>query len=429
MSMTLDGTTLLRYAHIYRNRTSGGAEQYLKQLNDGLLARHSMTILQMHLVSDDAALSPSAMEVQVETRGQGQIIWIPVRLFHEERSVCSLPRRLRLLGLPRATVTATGQGAGSSTIRRALGNSCGHLRYSAMILSEGLADILEKYRVDFIAFHWFSYDVGTLVAHAVKHRIPYVMINHFDNSRFSEKRTLQWAEKAAALGGVSNRNVPSGLEGRYVNLSDAVDVGFFSPSQAKQVCRPEGFVVLLASRLVAGKGHADVLLAARDLLKIGVNLSVVFAGAVESESLEAELKKNATLWGMRDRVLFLGQLIPEELRDWYAASDVVVLPSSSEGLGRVLIEAQAMGKPVIAYDCGGMPEALIAHKTGFLVKTGDYAALGERVTHLLENPNERFVMGENGREFVLERFSVSSLIERHEQFYSNALTGRPSHSL
>jgi len=85
-----------------------------------------------------------------------------------------------------------------------------------------------------------------------------------------------------------------------------------------------------------------------------------------------------------------------------------------------------MGKPVIAYDCGGMPEAMLADKTGYLVKTGDYAALGERVTHLLENPGERFAMGKNGREFVQERFSVSSLLERHERFYSNALSGRPA---
>jgi glycosyltransferase involved in cell wall biosynthesis len=429
MSTTLDGITLLRYAHIYRNRTSGGAEQYLKQLNDGLLARHRMKILQMHLVNDDAALSPSAMEVEVETRGLGQIIWIPVRRYNEERSVRSLPRRVRLLALQRAAATATGQGAGSSTIRRALGNSCGHLRYSTMILSEGLADILEKYRVDLIALHWFSYDVGTLVSTAVKRRIPYAMINHFDNSRFSEKRTLRWVEQAAALGGVSNRNVPSGLEGHYVNLSDAVDVDFFSPSRSKQVRRPEGFVVLLPGRLVAGKGHADLLLAAKNLLETGVNLSVVFAGVVESVQLEAELKKKVTLWGMRDQVLFLGQLNPEALRDWYAASDVVVLPSSSEGLPRVLIEAQAMEKPVIAYNCGGMPEALFPYKTGFLVNRGDYAALGERVQHLLDNPTERFVMGKTGREFVLERFSVSSLIERHERFYCNALSGRPSHSL
>src|SRR5438128_2110208 len=95
MRTNLDGITLLRYAHIYRDRTSGGAEQYLRQLNDGLLARHRMTILQMHLVSGESACT--AVKVEVEPRGQGRIIWIPVCLHHEERSVRSLARRLRRL--------------------------------------------------------------------------------------------------------------------------------------------------------------------------------------------------------------------------------------------------------------------------------------------------------------------------------------------
>jgi glycosyltransferase involved in cell wall biosynthesis len=84
-----------------------------------------------------------------------------------------------------------------------------------------------------------------------------------------------------------------------------------------------------------------------------------------------------------------------------------------------------MEKPVIAYDSGGMPEALLANKTGFLVKTGNHAALAERIKDLLDNPAERFAMGKNGREFVLEQFSVPSLIGRHEQFYSKTLSGQP----
>jgi glycosyltransferase involved in cell wall biosynthesis len=330
------------------------------------------------------------------------------------------------VALSRSVAAGTDKGSVYAIIRNVFGNSCGHLRYSAMILSEGLADLLDEYRVDLISLHWLSYDVGTLVSNAVKRRTPYVIINHFDNSRLSAMRTLRWVRIAAAVGGVSDQNVPSLLKGRYVNLSDAVDVDFFSPSQAKPVCRPEGYMVLLPSRLAEGKGHGDLLCAVRSLLNTDVNLSVAFAGAAESELLVAELEKKATLWGMRDRILFLGQLTPEKLRDWYAASDVVVLPSSSEGLGRVLLEAQAMEKPVIAYDCGGMPEAVLANKTGFLVKTGDYAALGERVNHLLNNPKERFTMGRYGREFVLNRFSISSLIERHEQFYTKVLSGRPA---
>jgi glycosyltransferase involved in cell wall biosynthesis len=423
METNLDGITLLRYAHIYRNRTSGGAEQYLKQLNDGLLAKNRMTILQMHLVGSDSACS--AVQVEVEKRGRGQIIWIPVCSHTEERSVRSLPRRLRVLSASSTLATSTDRRPVLSTVRRALGNSCGHLLYSAMILSEGLADLLDKYIVDLIALHWLSYDVGTLVSTAARRRIPYVIIHHFDNGRLSSARTRRLVKKAAAVGGVSNRNVPPELMDRYVNLSDAVDPDFFSPSQSTPMTRPEGFVVLLTSRIVAGKGHADLLLAVKCLVKTGANLSVVFAGAVESESLMAELEKKASLWGLRDRVLFLGELTSEGLRDWYAGSDVVVLPSSSEGLGRVLLEAQAMGKPVIAYDSGGMPDALVANKTGFLVKTGDHAALGERLKHLIDNPGQRFAMGESGRKFVLKNFSISALIQRHEQLYSRVLSEHP----
>jgi len=421
MGTNLDGITLLRYAHIYRDRTSGGAEQYVKQLNDGLLARNKMTILQMHLVSGDSARST----VEVEERGQGQIVWIPVSLHHEERSVRSLPRRIRLLACRRTlATTSTDKRSVYSTILRVLGNSCGHFRYSAMILSEVLVDLLDEYNVDLILLHWLSYDVGTLLSNATKRRIPYAIIHHFDNGRLSMASSRRWVGEAAALGGVSGRNVPPGIQDRYLNLSDAVDVEFFSPARAKPIARPKGFVVLLPSRIVAGKGHADVLVAARSLLETGVNLSVVFAGLVESESLVAELETSASLLGLRDRVLFLGEVTSEGLRDWYAASDVVVLPSSSEGLGRVLLEAQAMGKPVIAYDSGGMPEAVVANKTGFLVQTGDRAALAKRIEQLLDNPVERFVMGKSGRKFVMEHFSIPALVERHEQFYSKVISAK-----
>jgi len=291
-----------------------------------------------------------------------------------------------------------------------------------MILSEDLADLLNEYNVDLIIFHWLSYDVGTLVAKAARRRIPYVIVHHFDNVRLRKARTRRLVKEAAAVGGVSNRNVPMELTGRYVNLSDAVDADFFSPPQSISITRPEGFVVLLPSRIVAGKGHADLLLAVKYLVETGAKLSVVFAGAVESEALVTELEKNASLWGLRDHVLFLGELTSAGLRDWYVGSDVVVLPSSSEGLGRVLLEAQAMGKPVIAYDSGGMPDALVADKTGFLVKAGDHAALGERLKYLIDNPGQRFAMGESGRKFVLEKFAISALIQRHEHLYLKVLS-------
>jgi hypothetical protein len=83
-----------------------------------------------------------------------------------------------------------------------------------MVLSDGLGGLLDAYGVDLILFHWLSYDVGTLVSRAVSKGIPFAIINHFDNSRFNMTKARRWTGLAAALGGVSGRNVPADLSGR-----------------------------------------------------------------------------------------------------------------------------------------------------------------------------------------------------------------------
>jgi glycosyltransferase involved in cell wall biosynthesis len=164
--------------------------------------------------------------------------------------------------------------------------------------------------------------------------------------------------------------------------------------------------------------------AARILAGGKLDFVLCFAGAVDSESLHQELRKSAVAGGLEGRVLFLGEKSAEEIRDLYARSSVVVLPSHSEGLGRVLIEAQAMKKPVIAYDGGGTSEAFLPGKSGFLVKTGDVEALADRIKFLLQNAEERLRLGECGREFVERQFSVPALVRRHEAFYLHAISGR-----
>lgn len=424
MEPNLDGITLLRYANIFRDRMSGGAEQYLRQLNEGLLAKYRMTILQMYLVPNEAI--SSKISIQIEKCGHGKIVWIPVQLYSEKLSPLAVLRKLHVLATTKSTSGSVADCSVFSLIQRAIANSCGHLRYSDMILSEVLLDLFVEYRIDLIIFHWLSYDVGTLISHALRHRIPYAVINHFDNSRLGTVRVRRLMARAAAVGGVSNRNVPLELQNRYVNLSDGVDAEFFSPSKVRSNPLPGEFVVLLPSRIVSGKGHLDLLLAVKRLVRAGSDISLVFAGAVESPALKEELECKASIFGIRERITFLGELTQLTLRDWYAQSDVVVLPSSSEGLGRVLLEAQAMGKPVIAYSSGGMPDALVSGKTGFVVKVGDDAALSERLKYLIDNPAERIAMGESGRSFILETFSVQALLARHERFCARVLSEKPA---
>jgi glycosyltransferase involved in cell wall biosynthesis len=200
-----------------------------------------------------------------------------------------------------------------------------------------------------------------------------------------------------------------------------VDVSFFAPGSANVLDGPKGFVVLLPSRIAQGKGHRDLLLAAKKLVAEGLNLTIAFAGTVESEALLIELKAQGMSQEMLGRVLFLGELRREALRDWYARSDVVVLPSWSEGLGRVLLEAQSMGKPVIAYATGGTPEAVLDSATGFLVEKGDHEGLADKIRYLAVHQAQRLTMGQAGRQFVLDRYSPETLIRRHRDFLRKVL--------
>ncbi len=396
-----DGLKILRYAHIYRDRSSGGVEQYLRRLDRALLERHDITIFQMCLSRSERDEAPV-----MEPAGRGRIVWIPVPVCEMAPTLARLPARLRYLWrrLPR--------------VRGVLRHGLGHLRYGAMILSDRLPALVAQDRIHLVSLHWMSYDTAAVLSYARRDRVPFVYINHFGNERFARPELRKWLPFAAAIGGVSDRSVPDDLRRRYHNLSDAVDCEFFAPERARPLHAPDP-VVLLPARIQTGKGHLDLLEAAR--LLADRKVVIAFAGGVDSEPLLVELQHAVRTLGLDGRVLFLGEKRPEELRDWYAASRVVVLPSHSEGLGRVLLEAQAMEKPVVAYDSGGIGEAFLPDRTGYLVSARDVRALAGRIAHLLDSDAERIRFGERGRQFVSSAFGIAQLLRRHEAFYLQAL--------
>jgi glycosyltransferase involved in cell wall biosynthesis len=293
------------------------------------------------------------------------------------------------------------------------------VRHSDVIVSDRARDVLNEERIDVLLLHWLSYDVGRLIDAARKKGIPFGIINHFDNRRLEGRRVRSWLRAAAGIAGVSARGVPRSLRSRFVSVSDAVDVSYFDPALARQLNRREGALVLLPARIAHGKGHHDLLMSARDLALKGLNVTLAFAGPADvgAESLPADLLHEIASLELGDRVSVLGQLAPDELRDWYAASDVVVLPSYHEGLGKVLLEAQAMGRPVVAYASGGIPDVVVNGQTGLLVRTGDRQALTSALEYLLTHPAGRRSMGVAAREFVARNFSIAALLDRHEQFY------------
>jgi glycosyltransferase involved in cell wall biosynthesis len=379
----------------------------------------------MHLIKEHESDS-----IEVEKVGFGRIIWIPVTIRQSSSRLVDLPGRLGfMLGryLHRSQDEAKVKPIQIMPKAWRLSRSWGaHLRFQAAVFSDHLRHMLEEQNVDLLVLHWMSYDADPIITQALKSKIPFVFINHFDNERLSRLATRKWLDRAAAIGVVSALNIPEGLRGRCFNLSDAVDTDFFNPDKARIRRITADPIVLLPARIVNHKGHKDLIETARILISRKINLALIFIGAVDSEPLQQELRKLAATAGIEERVLFMGEKSAEEIRDCYAMSSIVALPSYSEGLPRVLLEAQSMEKPFVAYDSGGMREAVLPGETGFLVPTGDVNALADKLAFLLQNESERRRMGQRGREFVSQKFSISSLIKRHEAFYLKALSRRNS---
>lgn len=422
-----DELTILRYAPFYRERSNGGVEQYLRLLNRGLLQRHSLTVLQVYRVND-----VRNTRIEVERVGKGRILWIPVACRRTASRFVDLLARARFvydqaLQLNRQNGEGTRRAA-LDAFKAVVRHRLEDLRHRNVVLSDPLSRLLVMHKVNLLALHGLTYDAGSLIQHARRANIPFVLISHFDNAVFAEPRVRRWFPEAAGIGAVSGRMLPDHVRGRCVNLSDAIDTDFFAPQDERSGRGTELPTILMVALIKASKGHRDLLHAARILAARNLDFRICLVGHAESETLHQALRKEAVAAGLGDRIIFLGELGQEELRDYYALSSVVVLPTYSEGLGRVLLEAQAMQKPIVAYDCGGVGEAVLPNETGFLVKTGDVEALADRLGFLLKNEAEGVAMGKRGRQFVVRRFSFPALVQRHEEFYLKAL-GRPAPSL
>ena len=123
--------------------------------------------------------------------------------------------------------------------------------------------------------------------------------------------------------------------------------------------------------------------------------------------------------GLGDRVIFTGYR--ENIADYYQLFDLLVLPSLSEGLPNVALEAMSFGIPVLATAVGGVPE-VIQNGNGILVPPGDPEALSERMTELLGNHSLRQTIGLKGKDSLYPRFSPTHRARQILNLYAEVLS-------
>ena len=156
------------------------------------------------------------------------------------------------------------------------------------------------------------------------------------------------------------------------------------------------------------KDHDSLLEAFREVSNRHSSARLVLVGTGD---LEAMARKKAEGLGLGEKVEFLGSRldVPEILR----RLDLLVLPSKTEGFGRVLIEAMAAGVPIVATRVGGIPEVVTDGRTGRLVPTGSPKELAQAILHVLDEPDEAERLAAEARKDVVMRFSLDAAVSRY----------------
>jgi glycosyltransferase involved in cell wall biosynthesis len=239
------------------------------------------------------------------------------------------------------------------------------------------------------------------------------------------RRAFHWSNcvitnsHAARSGLIEHENIPAS---RVRVVRNGVDLARYSPNGHGPQKRRElgysndSFVVGTIANLRAEKGHKTLLEAAARVVKQVPQARFFIVGTGE---MEDELKAIVREKGLTDYVAFLGKRA--DVAELLGAVDVVALPSSSESMPNVVLEAMSAGRVVVASEMGGCKELIEAGRTGQMVPPKDPRALADAIVELFQKPTLREEMGRAARKRVESEFDIRVAVRRLEAVYNELL--------
>ena len=197
-----------------------------------------------------------------------------------------------------------------------------------------------------------------------------------------------------------------------------VDTSLFIPAAVGTPVR-ELPNVIFASRMLYTKGIREFVAAARILRQRGVRANCILVGEPDPDNLASVSHAQLHDWAQEGVVAYWGRR--ENMPEVFAQADVACLPSYSEGMPKVLIEAAACGVPLVATDIPGCRDIARPNHNGLLVPVKDAVALADAIERLLCDGELRARMGHRGRERVVAEFSLDIVVQRTMDVYATLL--------
>jgi glycosyltransferase involved in cell wall biosynthesis len=196
-----------------------------------------------------------------------------------------------------------------------------------------------------------------------------------------------------------------------------VDLVRFARAEATSHAH-EAPVFLLVARMLWDKGVGEYVAAARKVRLTYPGATFRLLGFMTSDNPSAIPWDQVNAWVLEGVVTYLGPT--DDVRPHLADADCVVLPSYREGVPRVLLEAAAMGRPVITTDVPGCREAVVDGETGYLCRPADQTDLADKLLRFIALPVAvRRAIGERGRVFVEQNFDETAVLDRYLETVRN----------
>jgi phosphatidylinositol alpha-1,6-mannosyltransferase len=303
---------------------------------------------------------------------------------------------------------------------------------------------VRTHQYDAVSAHWLLPQGWTAVRAASRSAVPVISTVH-GSDVFSLNHPLLGHFKRAALAGSAAVTVNSTATYAAVKaLGAEVPNLHLIPMGANAVAAPQpsrvarwrahrragsgncraGPLVAFAGRLIDWKGVDDLLDATALLVTELPNLSVVIAG---DGPLRAHLEQRVHALGLERRVHFAGWLDADDVAALRCAADVIAVPSrtaadgSREAQGLSVVEAMALGKPVVASRAGGIPDAITDGENGLLVREADPSALAGALVRLHKDPRLGAQLGKAAAGTAQERYSWSACANRFAEVFEKAV--------
>lgn len=288
-------------------------------------------------------------------------------------------------------------------------------------------------KFDVIHAHWVLPNAPAAALVARRRKLPLVISMHGSDVFMAEKNRVfssaarrsfdsaAWItacsddlmQRALALGADENKTelIPYGADAKAFHVE---------PRQAERVraqleLKREDVMILAVGRMVYKKGFEFLVNAMPEILRRAPSARLVLVGYGD---LRRELEEQSHALGLNGHVTFAGQVPRTEIPGYFAAADIVSVPSvrdkagNVDGLPNVVLEGMAAGKPLVASNIAGFPDVIQQGESGLLVPEKDSAALADAIVRLAHDPNLRERFGARGRARVHENLNWERVAQK-----------------